>query len=100
MAKISDKNRILLNIKRPHVTEKSSMLSANTKPAYTFLVDKKANKTEIAKAIKEIYKLEPVKVNIVNLPEKEVFSKGKWGTKSAIKKAVVYLKKGEKIDIV
>lgn len=100
MAKTTDKNRILLNLKRPHVTEKSSRLSANANPAYTFLVNKDANKTEVAKAVKEIYKIKPIKVNIVNLPEKDVFSRGKWGTKSAIKKAVVYLKKGEKIDIV
>lgn len=100
MAKITDKNRILLNLKRPHLTEKSSKLSAGVKPAYTFLIHQDSNKTEVAKAIKEIYKIEPVKVNIINLPEKQVFIRGKWGTKSAIKKAVVYLKKGEKIDIV
>ena len=54
----------------------------------------------IAKAVAEIYKVVPVKVNIINLPAKKVFARGKAGRKSGVRKASVYLKKGDKIEFV
>jgi ribosomal protein L23 len=50
--------------------------------------------------VKELYKVTPVKVNIINLPAKIVFTRGKSGRKAGVKKAVVYLKKGDKIEFV
>ena len=84
----------------PRITEKSVQLM--DKRAYTFNVRKDANKTEIAKAIKEIYGVEPVKVNIINSPSKKKFDykSGKAGKRSAFKKAIVYLKEGDKISII
>jgi ribosomal protein L23 len=35
---------------------------------------------------------------MVNIPKKNVFVRGKWGTKGGGKKAYVYLKKGDKIE--
>jgi large subunit ribosomal protein L23 len=88
-----------LIIKRPRITEKSG-IQAETMGVYTFEVTAEANKKNIAKAIKEIYKVTPVKVNITHLPAKKVFARGKTGRQSGVKKAVVYLKKGEKIEFV
>jgi large subunit ribosomal protein L23 len=88
-----------LIIKRPRITEKSG-IQAEASAVYTFEVTECANKKSVAKAIKEIYKVTPVKVNITNLPMKKVFSRGKAGQKSGVKKAVVYLKKGDKIEFV
>lgn len=88
-----------LIIKKPRITEKSG-IQAETSGIYTFEVTTKANKKSIAKAIKEIYKVTPVKVNITNLPAKVVFSRGKTGRRAGVKKAIVYLKKGEKIEFV
>jgi len=88
-----------LIIKKPRITEKSG-IQAESLGVYTFEVTEKANKKNIAKAVKEIYKVTPVKVNITNLPAKVVFSRGKTGRKSGVKKAIVYLKKGEKIEFV
>jgi ribosomal protein L23 len=59
-----------------------------------------ADKKNIAKAITELYKVTPVKVNITKLPAKIIFTRGKAGRKSAVKKAIVYLKKGDKIEFV
>lgn len=84
---------------RPRITEKAALV-AETLGAYVFEVTKKATKGNVAKAIKEIYKVTPVKVNIVNLPAKKIVSKGKTGHGKQIKKAIVYLKKGEKIELV
>lgn len=84
-------------IKRPRITEKSGLQAENA-GVYTFEVTAMANKKNVAKAVKDLYKVNPVKVNIINLPAKKIFSRGKMGRKSGVKKAVVYLKKGEKIE--
>jgi len=86
-------------INRPRITEKSSLV-AELNNAYVFEVSKKASKGSILKEIKTLYKVTPIKVNIVNLPSKRVFSKGKNGRSGGVKKAYVYLKKGDKIDLI
>jgi len=85
-------------ILRPRVTEKATMSAEGG--VYVFEVSKDSNKNKIAKAIAVMYKVSPIKVRVVNLPAKSVFIRGKWGTKTAVKKAYVYLKKGEKIEII
>ena len=57
-------------------------------------------KTEIKKAISQIYKVTPERINILSIPDKHVFVRGKKGTKGGGKKAVVYLKKGDEIKFV
>jgi large subunit ribosomal protein L23 len=95
--KISAAQKNIVHIlKGPKVTEKSGIKS-ESQNLYTFEVFKNATKPEIAAAIKEAYKVTPIKINIVNLPAKQVFRRGKTGTKSGIKKALVFLKKGDKI---
>lgn len=85
-------------IKNPRVTEKASVLEMQN--VYAFDVFAGANKTEIKKAIFTLYKVKPVRVNILSVPSKSVFHKGKKGTKSGGKKALVYLKKGDKIEFI
>ncbi len=85
-------------IKNPRVTEKASFASEQN--VYTFNVEKNANKTEVSKAIKALYKVTPVKVNIVNFPKKNTNLRGKPGSHGGGKKAMVYLKKGDKIELV
>lgn len=85
-------------LRRPHITEKASVLAE--KNVYVFEVDKRANKITVRQAIKEIYKVDPVKINIVNSPSKRVFSRGVKGVKSGKKKALVYLKKEDSIEII
>ena len=80
----------------PRVTEKSAM--GAEKGVYTFNVAPTTNKSEVAKAIKAQYKITPVKINITLRKEKKVFLRGKKGVKAGGKKAVVYLKKGDKIE--
>ncbi len=82
----------------PRVAEKSALLS--DKGVYTFVVEKNATKVTVAHAIKNKYKVKPIKVNITNLPAKNVFVRGKWGRKGGVKKAVVFLKKGDKIEFI
>ena len=83
---------------RPRVTEKSGLLSQGN--IYTFEVRATSNKHSVLKAIKELYKVTPEKVAMVNSPSKNVFVKGRKGTVAGFKKAYVTLKAGDKIDFV
>lgn len=101
MSKIGKKDNHQILLTRPRITEKATLLNESNKyPVYTFEVDSQANKTEIKKAITVSYKVTPVKVNIVNLPAKKVVRRGKIGRVAAVKKALVFLKAGEKIELI
>jgi len=95
--KLSGQNILL--IKRPRLTEKSG-LKAEKDNVYTFEIAVKATKDKVRRAIFELYKVKPTKVNIVNLPAKKVFSRGKKGSVSGVKKAIVFLKAGDKIEFI
>jgi large subunit ribosomal protein L23 len=85
-------------IKNPRVTEKASFASEQN--VYTFDISQSANKTEIKKAIFALYKVKPLKINVLTVPRKNIMSKGKAGTKGGGRKALVYLKKGDKIEFI
>lgn len=85
------------SIKKLHITEKASVVSE--KGVYVFQVEKGATKSSVAKQIISAYKVTPIKVNIVNSKPKKVISRGKVGQTRGVKKAYVYLKKGDTIDI-
>jgi large subunit ribosomal protein L23 len=83
----------------PRITEKGAYLSEQG--CYVFNVSPSANKQEIAHAIKTVFKVTPRKVTIVAVPKKTVNTRGtnRKGTAGGGKKAYVYLKKGETIEI-
>jgi large subunit ribosomal protein L23 len=85
-------------IVRPIVTEKTNRLSEEDNK-YTFEVAKDSNKSAVAQAIREIYGINPVKVNIVNQHPKKRRVGRYEGMTRAIKKAVVKLPEGQKIDL-
>ncbi len=84
-------------ILRPRITEKANLVTTGN--VYTFEIDPSATKKDVARNIIELYKVTPVKVNITKNPAKNVMYKGKVGRTSAVKKAYVYLKAGDKIEI-
>ncbi len=100
MAKtISNNSKDLTSVlRKPWVTEKAAFTSE--KGVYVFEVAKDSNKQQVAKAVTAHYKVTPVKVRVVNIPVKNVFVRGAWGSRGGGKKAYVYLKKGDKIEIV
>jgi large subunit ribosomal protein L23 len=96
-----------------HVTEKSNVLQqlqSNTSnpcvkkcdsPKYVFVVDKRANKQEIASAVEEIYsdrKIKVVSVNTLNAKPKARRLRGRPGVKPGFKKAIVTLEAGDSIE--
>jgi large subunit ribosomal protein L23 len=82
---------------RPRITEKAGILSEKNH-VYTFEIANTATKGQVSKAIKTLYKVSPLKVRIIRLPEKRVFVRGKFGTQAGVKKALISLKKGETIQ--
>ncbi len=86
-------------IKKPRITEKAG-IKADSQGVYTFEVMKSATKKDVALAVKELYKVTPIKVNMINLPSKRILSRGKKGQSGSIKKALVFLKKGDKIAFI
>ena len=84
-------------IMKPLVTEKVSGLGALNK--YVFAVAKNANKIEVAKAIKEIYGIKPVGVNVIRMEGKKARYGRISGQRKDWKKAIITLPKGETIKI-
>jgi large subunit ribosomal protein L23 len=84
-------------IKRPVITEKGSA-AMERDGAYSFEVDRRANKIEVKKAVEEAFKVTVVKVNVLTSRGKSKRVRWQTGKTPDWKKAMVTLKKGEKID--
>lgn len=85
-------------IKRPIDTEKTRYQAEDGK--YTFEVDRRAKKQQVKEAVEQIFDVEVLSVNTMNMPAK----RGRYGRrmvtrKPAWKKAIVTLAPGERIDI-
>jgi large subunit ribosomal protein L23 len=83
----------------PRITEKAAILSDRNN-VYVFEVVKDATKDSIAASIRSSYNVTPEKVRVVNVAPRKVFIRGRLGSKKGIKKAYVYLKKGDKIELI
>jgi large subunit ribosomal protein L23 len=84
-------------IKKLIYTEKSNKLVANDK--YTFEIDYNCTKKEITSLVKKIFNVDVKKVNIINSFGKTKRFKGIVGSKSDIKKAIITLQTGQKINL-
>jgi large subunit ribosomal protein L23 len=84
---------------RPRITEKATAKALNDH-VYVFEVEQSATKHTIREAIMHFYKVKPVKIHVARTPAKTVLVRGKYGTRNAVKKAYVYLKKGDSIEFV
>lgn len=84
-------------LSRPRITEKAYGLNALNQ--YVFVVSKTATKKSVRRAVEEAYAVEVEKVNIVRLPAKTRMFGKTMGSKSAIKKAIVSVAKGQSIEL-
>lgn len=82
---------------KPVITEKATSIVDQHK--YVFRVAKEANKDLIRKAVKAVYNVEPIRVNVMNVRGKEKSMRMRSGRTAAWKKAIVTLKAGDKIEI-
>jgi len=87
---------------KPILSEKANK-QAEKENRYAFIVDKKANKLEIKKAVEEFYGVQVAEVNTSIVPgkTKAKFTKAGYivGRKPAKKKAIVTVAEGETIDL-
>lgn len=88
-------------ILKPIVTEKMTQLNEKLNRV-GFIVDKKANKVEIKKAVEEFYNVKVIDVNTISYAgkTKSRYTKAGFinGRTDAFKKALVTLAQGENID--
>ena len=86
---------------KPIITEKMTALGEKL-GRYGFVVDKRANKLQIKKAVKELYGVEVEEVNTMRYAGKRKSRFTKSGVLSgktnSFKKAIITLAKGESID--
>lgn len=82
---------------KPVLSEKSTSLAEMGK--YVFRVSKKANKKIVKRAIKEIFNVDPVSVNIINVRGHRKRVRYNYGFTPSWKKAIVTLKEGDKIEL-
>ena len=81
----------------PVVTEKSTNLSEQNK--IVFKVSNKLNKIILKKNIEKIFKVNVIKVNIINKQSRKKITRGKKIKVKGYKKAIITLKKGQSIDL-
>ena len=86
---------------KPIITEKATKISESLNQ-YTFLVDKRSNKIQIKKAVEDIYDVKVENVSTINYGSERKKRYTKNGIQNAksnsIKKAIVKLAEGDKID--
>lgn len=82
---------------KPLVTEKNTYLQSEGQ--YGFEVCPEANKSEIIKAIEAIYNVHVIKARVINSAGKVVRYGRMSGQRKDRKKAIVTLKKGERIEV-
>ncbi len=87
-------------IGKPRITEKAALLAESN--VYTFEVATGVNKFEIRDAIKALYNVTPVRINIVHQRPRHFMSRsrGRDMMQHGLQKAYVYLKKGDRIELV
>jgi large subunit ribosomal protein L23 len=90
---MTDPRQVIL---RPVVSEKSYDMIGDNR--YTFEVDKKATKPQIASAVEQIFGVSVVKVNTMNVTGKPRRLRWKAGKTRSWKKAIVTLKDGDTIE--
>ncbi len=92
-----DKLHLFDKILTPIITEKSTKLSEFNK--VVFKVNRYANKETVKNNIEKIFKVNVIKVNIINKQNRSKVVRGKKTKIKGFKKAIITLKKGQNIDL-
>lgn len=85
-------------ILRPVISEKANKLAE--KMIYMFYVNSKATKVDVKKAVKDLYGHDVARVQMIVTPNKtKMLKKSLVDKRKAMKKAVVKMKGGKKLDV-
>lgn len=84
---------------RPRVTEKAANMTSEN--VYVFDIAKRATKKDVMAAVKAFYKVTPRKVNVINTKGAPVRLRTRrgFGAKPSLRKAYVFLNKGDHIQL-
>ena len=95
----TDRNLASVLVK-PRITEKA--VGQGNSNVYTFIIRPDATKHDVKDAVKALYNVTPVKVNIVKKAPRQFMSRsrGRKIGEKGMKKAYVYLKQGDSISVV
>ncbi len=89
---------VLSVLKRPIITEKSTLLQERNK--YVFEVLPRANKSQVREAVERAFEVSVTKVNMVTTPgERRRLRTGRWLVRKPTKKAIVTLAAGDAIQL-
>ena len=91
------KTHLYDKILSPLLTEKSTNLSEQNK--IIFKVPSQSNKKNLKTNIEKIFKVNVIKINIINKKSRIKSTRGKKVRVSGFKKAIITLKKGQSIDL-
>jgi large subunit ribosomal protein L23 len=94
--KVSEERRYEV-IRRPLITEKSTLLSEHNQVSFLVAID--ASKPEIKAAVEDLFKVKVTAVNTLVMKGKEKRFRGRMGRRADTKKAIVTLGEGHSIDI-
>jgi large subunit ribosomal protein L23 len=83
-------------IRRPLVTEKTTMLAALNKVVVE--VSAISTKADVKRAFTALFNVTPTKVNMITIPGKRKRFRGRLGVRSDQRKAVVTLPEGKTVD--
>jgi large subunit ribosomal protein L23 len=81
----------------PVISEKSYGLLDDNK--YTFVVHPRANKTQIKIAVQRVFGVTVTDVNTLNRPGKRKRTAAGYGRRKSVKRAIVTLRDGDRIDV-
>jgi len=84
-------------LRRPLITEKNTMLKAQSK--YAFEIDSEANKRQVKEAVEKAFKVNVTAVNVMTVPGKTKRVGRRMVLTPSHKKAIVTLKPGDKIEL-
>lgn len=92
-----ENNTAYRTLQEPWITEAATRLAEINK--YVFKIGKKISKSEIKKAVEDLYKVAVINVRTISIPSKKRIRGRIEGKKAGFKKAIVTLKEGDSINI-
>ena len=84
-------------LKKPLVSEKSFAKVSENK--FTFIIDDSSSKDDVRAAVQDLFNVTVLSINTINIPGKIKKGKKGFGRRSDVRKAILTLKKGDKIDL-
>lgn len=84
-------------LKKPLISEKAALAADNV--VYTFVIDMRANKHQVAQAIQERFGSTPVKVNVAITKPQKVRRRTGLGKTNTVKKAIVTMPAGTTLEL-